>query len=146
MTKIRAGFLTSAAAAVTLMLGGCSPGDVELNGKLFDAVGATGLVGKASGQAKLSERQPLVVPPALDKLPQPGAQAPQEPALAEIKDPDQAKVVTASDLERRQAEYCKANYEPLKARGDATADSVTGPAGPCRNSVLTAFSKWNKGD
>ena len=145
MSIIRAGFCTSALFA-GVVLAGCSPGDIQFNGKVFDAINATGLVGTPSGQAKMAERQPLVVPPALDKLPAPGSAPPEDPSLAEIQDPDKAKVVSASEREWRQAEFCKANYDPAKARGDATADAITGPAGPCRPSAFTAFSKWNKGD
>ncbi|SRR6476659_6550942 len=145
MSIIRAGFCTSALLA-GFVLAGCSPGDIQFNGKVFDAINATGLVGTPSGQAKMAERQPLIVPPALDKLPAPGAAQPEDPSLAAIQDPDKAKVVSASERDRRQAEFCKANYDPAKARGDATADAITGPAGPCRPSAFTAFSKWNKGD
>lgn len=145
MNKIRAAGYASAAFAA-LLLAGCSAGDVEFNGKAFDAIGATGLLGKASGQAKLAERQPLIVPPSTDKLPQPGSGPVEEPAVAEIQDPDKAKIVSASDMERKQAEFCKANYEPAKARGDATADHIVGPTGPCRKSILDAMTKWNKGE
>ena len=70
MSIIRAGFCTSALLA-GFVLAGCSPGDIQFNGKVFDAINATGLVGAPSGQAKMAERQPLIVPPALDKLPPP---------------------------------------------------------------------------
>ncbi len=133
----------SAGLAAALLAGGCSPGDVELNGKLFDAVGASGVLGKQAGTTKMVERQGIVVPPSLDKLPEPGATQPTA-QLAEVKDPDKVKRVNAAELQRQQAAFCKENYELAKMRGDSNADQAAGPAGPCRASVLTALDKWNK--
>lgn len=135
----------SAAMAAALMAGACSPGDVEYNGKIFDALGATGIAGKQAGQTRMVERQGLVIPPSLDKLPPPGETAPTA-QLAEVKDPDSVKRLNAAELARQQAAYCKEHYELAKLRGDSDAEQAAGPAGPCRASVLTALDKWNKGD
>lgn len=141
------GAASLAASLLALALAGCSAGDVEFNGKIFDAVGATGLVGKPSGQARMAERQPLIVPPALDRLPQPGSGMPAgADATASLVDPEKAKVLSAAELDRRQEAYCKEHYELAKMRGDRHAESASGPAGPCRKSAFEAFSKWNKAD
>lgn len=143
MHRASAALLAGLAAA----LAGCSAGDVELNGKIFDAVNASGLVGKPNGKVKIAERQPLVVPPSLDRLPPPGEAMPETAdATRQVVDPERAKSINAAELQRQQAEYCKVNYEQAKARGDVAADSAVGPAGPCRPSALAAFAKWNKGD
>ena len=98
------------------------------------------------GDPKLAERAPLVVPPSLDRLPPPG-EAPAPTAIADIKDPDAAKAVSRAELEAKQAEYCKMNYEQALAHGDeATANNAEGPLGPCRKSVLTSIKKWNEED
>ncbi len=133
--------------AVGLALGaaGCSMDDVQLNGGIFDAVGLSdsARAKSKSGEPKLAERAPLVVPPRVDSLPQPGeAQAPQDPQLAAIHDPDEVAKKTQEQLEKEQAEYCAKNYN----EHDASSDSAEGPLGPCRKSVLTAIKNWNSGD
>lgn len=135
----------AACLGAALLAGACSPGDVELNGKLFDAVGASGVLGKQAGSAKMAERQGLVVPPSLDRLPPPSETVPTA-QLAEVKDPDKMKRVSAADLKEQQAAYCKEHYEFAKQRGDAQADQAVGPAGPCRVSALDMLTKWNKGE
>ena len=144
----------NAGLAVALCLGlgaaGCSTDDVQFNGGIFDAVGLSDSA-KAklrSGDPKIAERAPLVVPPSLDKLPTPGEQpAPQNQSIAGIKDPDEVKKVSQAELERRQAEYCKVNYDDAKTRGDeTTALNAEGPLGPCRPSVLSSIKKLNSGD
>ncbi len=140
-TAFCAGVLVAAAG-----VGGCGLEDgVQLNGKIFDAVGLnTGSVKEK--EPKMADRSPLVVPPALDKLPEPGSGKTSQPDLAEVKDYDAQHRTSQQDLEKQQAEYCKKNYEPAVQRGDASADSLEGPLGSCRGSVLTAIKKWNSGD
>lgn len=132
-----------AAAALTLALAGCSPGDVQFNGKIFDAVGLNNQ--SAPKVAQIKERQGLVVPPSLDRLPEPGTGQAPEVAIADVKDPDNQKKVSQAELERQQAEYCKQHYELAKMRGDMSADTAKGPLGLCRASVFSALQSWNKG-
>lgn len=137
-----------AAAAVAIaaaFVSACSAGDVELNGKLFELAGLSSM-GKKSGDAKLAPRTGLVVPPDLQKLPdpnQPQAEAPANDLLAQIDDPDRKQVKDQAQLEREQAEACK-KYELAKMRGDPDADMISGPLGDCRQSVLTAVGNWMK--
>jgi hypothetical protein len=134
-------------APLALLLGGCAADDIEFNGGLFNMIGLGGNKTK-SGEPKMAARAPLVVPPTLDRLPEPGT--PPEAAndaVAVLNDPDKAAKVSKAELERQQAEYCKKHYELAKAHGDETAaDLATGPLGPCRASVITAIEKWNKED
>lgn len=137
----------AAALACAVLVGGCGAGDVAFEGKIFDAMGLNNQT-KAPEQ-KLAERAPLVVPPGLDKLPEPGsADQPSgyEGDLAQIDDPDRKKVTSQAELERQQAEYCEKNYTLAKQRGDPNADLAKGPLGECRPSVLTSFQKWNKSE
>jgi hypothetical protein len=131
------------ALCLGLGLGGCSMGDVELNGGVFDVLGMSPGSQSKGSEPKMTERAPLVVPPTLDRLPAPGEETPASPQLAAIQDPDEAKKLSQAELEQQQAEYCRKNYEIPKARGDDSADAATGPMGPCRASVLTAIKKWN---
>ena len=130
-----------------LLAAGCGADDIELNGKIFDALGVSGQQKKAD-DAKLAPRQGLVVPPDTASLPEPGSgrDVTSEADLAFINDPDRKKEIDKTELARRQAEYCKVHYELPKARGDTSADDAVGPAGPCRATFLSAMKKWNGGE
>jgi hypothetical protein len=130
-------------AVVALGIAGCSSDDIQFNGGIFDAVGLNDA--KRTGDPKMAERAPLVVPPSLDRLPTPG-EAQAAPQIADIKDPDAEKAVSRAELEAKQAEYCRKNYDDPMSRGDQSVTSVEGPMGPCRKSVLTAIKKWNAED
>jgi hypothetical protein len=132
-------------AFMGVAVGGCSPGDIQLNGKIFDALGVNS-ESTSSKVPKLRERTGLIIPPDTGSLPAPGTGETPEPMLAEIKDPDQMKKVSQLDLERQQAAYCKEHYELAKLRGDLSADAAKGPLGLCRPSAISALEKWNKSD
>ena len=132
----------------TLSLAACAPGDVELQGKIFDAVGVSGTQQGGGRVVKMADRAPLVVPPDPSRLPAPGETGSTETAdvLAAIDDPDRKKQKSKAELERQQAEYCRVNYELPKARGDSSAASAKGPLGPCAPSIFSALKKWNASD
>ncbi len=142
----RLAFATAAAVAC-LGLSGCGAGDVELNGKIFDALGVSSATQQKSGDPKVAARNGLVMPPSTGSLPVPGSGPPPEAEadLAFINDPDRKKTVDKTELARRQEEYCKVHYEQAKARGDTSADSAVGPAGACRPTFLSAM-KMFQGD
>jgi hypothetical protein len=133
------------AVAAPIALAGCSADDVELNGKIFDAVGLSGPAAK-SAEPKMKERAGLVMPPNPERVPEPGLPAEGSGAVNEVaalNDPDKMETVSRKELERQQAEYCKVNYEQAKARGDNDADQASGPLGPCRGSVFSAIKSWS---
>lgn len=133
-------FATGMAAA--LALSACADG-VELNGKIFDAMGvSTASLQKSSGTPKVAERQALVLPPDPSRLPEPGSGA-RDAQLSGANDAlpldaDEKKKMAQSDLERQQAEYCKKNYDTAKALAmKVEANMARGPLGPCAgNSML----------
>jgi hypothetical protein len=133
------------AACLTLGIAGCGSDDIAFNGGIFDAVGLSDAGKAKTGDPKMAERAPLVVPPSLDRLPPPGEAAPSS-QIADIKDPDEEKKLSQAELQAKQDEYCKKNYDDPKARGDESVESVEGPLGPCRRSVLTAIKNYNKSD
>ncbi len=143
--KLKPETIRAAVAAVAAMsVSACGVDGVELNGKIFDAVGLN--TGSVKSEPKLKDRAPLVVPPGLEAgLPEPGsgkaATAAYDPGIA---DHDAINKPGKAELERRQAEYCKVHYEQAKAHGDETADLAKGPLGECRPSVLTAIGKANE--
>jgi hypothetical protein len=142
---------TGAYAASCMMiagLAGCGMvDDVQMNGKLFDALGVNS-TGSVKKEAKVAERQPLIVPPGLDKLPTPGANgaAAQANAIPGVEDHDVKKIVSQEALQNQQAEYCKVHYEQAKQHGDNNADLAEGPMGPCRGSVFSAVKKLTGGE
>lgn len=133
-------------AIALLALSGCGGFEgVELKGKVFDVIGVNG--DKNSKTPKMQRRAGLVTPPSLERLPNPDEKpATGGDALASIADPDRIEKEAPEALARRQAEYCKKHYEPAVQRGDDTAASIEGPAGPCRRSVMTAIEKLNSSD
>lgn len=137
-----------AAAATVLALAGCAPGDVELQGKIFEAAGIAGTQQGGGRTVKLADRAPLVLPPDANHLPAPGETGSTDgpDQLAAIDDPDRKKVRTKTQLEKQQAEYCRINYELPKARGDSSADAATGPLGSCKPSIFSAMKKWNESE
>lgn len=140
------GFAMGIVSALAVAASGCSMDDVQLNGKIFDAVGlnTTGSVHK--GDPKVAERQPLVVPPSTNQLPVPGSEGPPTQGVAGLQDYDAKTVTSQADLERQQAAYCKVHYEEAMQRGDNEADQAAGPLGPCRGSIFSAIKKWNSSD
>lgn len=131
-------------AMLALGSAGCGYDGVELNGKIFDAMGVNGSASRE--EVKLKRRTDLVIPPATASLPEPGKEPPPQADLAEIQDHDRSKQVNQEELMRRQKEFCDKNYKQAIARGDDTAYSVKGPAGPCHASIFSAISDWNKSD
>jgi hypothetical protein len=137
--------LVAMASAAALSLAGCGGIDgVQLNGKVFDAVGLNGSSGP-QGDPKMAVRQPLVMPPGLQALPPPGSGKAEQPTLADIQDPDKKLKVSQADLEQKQAEFCKKNYEEPMSRGDDSGISAQGPLGSCNKSIFTAVQKWTTG-
>lgn len=124
------------AGLVAAALAGCSADDVQLNGKVFDALG----VNTSSTNRELAEigpRSGLVIPPNLSSLPQPGSGQSGEPQIAEIQDYDAKRTTSRTDLEKQQAEYCAKHYDMARAMGNQDAELVEGPLGRCQKSVLS---------
>ena len=107
--------MTLAGALVcALLLGGC--GAVEFEGKVFDYMGVSG--DRQEADVKMSERPPLMVPPSLNTLPQPGTSA---AVAADRQDwPD--------DPERVKKRVAKAEQD-AKAKREAEMDPLNPYAG-----------------
>jgi len=134
-----------AAISCALLFAGCSGDDIELNGKIFDAVGLNNKT--KSAEPKLAARAPLVMPPSMDRVPEPGQPVESvAPEVAALADPDVVAKTSKAELERQQAEYCKKNYELAKAHGDNDADLASGPLGPCRGSIFSVIKNMTSSD
>jgi len=91
--------------AFAAVLGGCG-GGVELEGKVFDYMGVSGE--RQEADMKMSERPPLLVPPDVKTLPQPGTNAavaaarqdwPDDPELVRQRIAKQEKAKEAEIVE-----------------------------------------------
>jgi hypothetical protein len=138
MTKAAAksrllGLMAVSVAAVALA--GCGDGGVELNGKLFDALGVSEASQRnAKSEPKLRERTGLVVPPDTNRLPEPGSGAAGEPDLnSQVSDPERRKALAAAEKARLHQAYCsgEANWKERVADRNASARAPTSPYGPC---------------
>ena len=111
-------------------LSACSTGigdtEIELNGKVFDAFGLTSS-GK-SGEQKLVQRAPLVLPPDDKKLSAPGSSsllANQWP-----DDPDARKIALAKLAKKKKKENCDGG-NPEKFKGLEGIEQATDPMKGC---------------
>lgn len=126
-----AGFAVVAVAA--LGLSGCADG-VELNGKIFDAMGVGSNSQKAEREARVEPRSPLVPPPRTDKLPVPGEE--NNAHMAWPTDPDTKKKQAALDAQKKRQQDC-ANEKKF----GTAADDKQGNNDPKRDcgSILNLF-------
>jgi hypothetical protein len=137
---LRAGAL-AATLGLALSAGGCGGVDgVELNGAVFDYLGVSSKSSSAERTPKMDNRPGIVVPPQLDRLPEPGSgQVAAEQAWP--TDPDEARVQRASAAEHQHAQFCREALWKAKAAGDPRP--VNGPLGPCSQSTLQALTGSN---
>ena len=143
MTGNRASLRTLlAVAAMTgaLALSGCGTTDgVQLNGKIFDWMGVSESSQAANKrEPKLADRTGLVVPPNLARLPEPGADAPQDAAF-NLNDPDQKRFAAAAEREREHKAHCSGERNWKERAIDKNVTSARSPYGPCNELVGDAL-------
>jgi hypothetical protein len=134
----RVGRAIASAIIGALALGGCSAGDVELNGAVFDYLGVSSKTQASKAQPRLGPRAGLVVPPNTEKLPEPGSgvETASVPSADQWPtDPDEARKNQANELERKHAAFCQDAL--WRARAAGQTDPVRGPNGLCTPSILT---------
>lgn len=123
----------AASVAVCLLLAACADG-VQLEGKVFDWMGVSpsALEGSKS-EPKLADRAPLVVPPSVTRLPEPGTgQPPANTDIAALKDPDLRKKAAAAERERLHLAYCRGEVQwKDKALNPTGMGANRSPYGPC---------------
>jgi hypothetical protein len=136
--------------AVALALSGCSAGDFELNGKIFDVLGVSSASQTPQKEPRLAARPGLVLPPNPDALPDPSSVPPPVAAVDNPswpKDADDARRVATSDSARKQEEFCKkdGNWREKSMRDEV--GSTSGPGGNCSGNLFSAiFSKGASSD
>ena len=128
MTGLRA----AAAVVGALALSACADG-VQLEGKLFDMMGvSSSALDARRAEPKMADRAPLVVPPSVTRLPEPGTQQPKDTDLAALKDPDIRKKAAAAERERLHLAYCRGEIQwKDKALHPEKKGANRSPYGPC---------------
>lgn len=119
--------------AASMLVAGCGNDGIELNGKLFDALGVSDAAQKSSRrEPKLQERTGLVVPPDVNRLPEPGSGGAPD-VSAEVKDPERVKAASAAERARQHKLYCSGelNWKDRVASREAASAAATSPYGPC---------------
>lgn len=130
------------AASAAFGLAGCSDG-VELNGKLFDALGVSAASqAAAKREPQLPQRSGLVMPPDQTRLPEPGAQGGEvDPQLAALNDPEKKKELAAAERARLHKAYCSGELT-WKESAFNREHQARSPYGPCGG--LAVGNMFNK--
>jgi hypothetical protein len=122
-----------AAVAVTsaLLLGAC--GDVQLEGKIFDWMGiSSSALDAKTSDPKMTARAPLVVPPNVNRLPEPGSGKSADTDLAALNDPEKKKQAAATERERLHLAYCRGEIQWKERALDPDKGGANrSPYGPC---------------
>ncbi len=115
---------------VSIAVSGCAGEGVELNGKIFDALGVSGNALGRREEPKTQARAPLVLPPSQTRLPEPGA-APQQVVGQQAwpQDRDQQKVAAAEEQKRKKANCQDENWKERATK--------PGEASPCGGSLFS---------
>jgi hypothetical protein len=134
-------FATGALIASCLALGACADG-VELNGKIFEMMGVSGSSADKP-DPKMADRAPLVLPPNVNRLPEPGSGKTTSEDVAAINDPELRKAAAAKEKERLHLAYCRGDLQwKDKAMNPQTAVAKS-PYGPCPTLFGTITGKGN---
>ena len=117
---------------VTLTLGACVDG-LQLEGKVFDWMGiSSSALDAKKSEPKMTARAPLVVPPNVTRLPEPGSGKPADADLAALKDPELKKQAAAKERERLHLAYCRGEIQwKERALDPEKAGANRSPYGPC---------------
>lgn len=122
----------AAAVACTLALSGCGGVDgVEFNGKIFDWMGISASSQEKS-EPRMADRAPLVVPPSITRLPDPGSGKTTSEDLAALNDPELRKQAAAKERQRLHEAYCRGEIQwKDKAFKPDNVGANRSPYGPC---------------
>jgi len=139
------GWLAGAAVASTLLVAGCADG-IDLNGKVFDWMGISPAAQEARRyEPKLADRAPLVMPPDVSRLPQPGSENVPEPTqTAWPDDPEQRKVREAQERQRLHEAYCRGDAQWKERLMKNDTNAPRSPYGPCPSIFGNVTTNINK--
>ena len=122
---------TAAMLAAGLALSGCANEGVELNGKLFDLMGVSAATqDNRTKDPRMADRAPLVVPPSVNRLPEPGSGKTTSEDIASLNDPELRKQAAAKERERLHLAYCQGELQWREKAFDPNTTNKS-PYGPC---------------
>jgi hypothetical protein len=122
----------AAAVGILALLGLTGCDSVALEGKLFDWMGiSSSALDEKSTDPKMADRAPLVVPPKLTRLPEPGSGKSDDADLAAVQDPEHKKVASAKERERLHKAYCSGEIQWKDKALDPSFSGPRSPYGPC---------------
>ena len=130
-----------------LLLAGCSGIDgIDLNGKVFDMLGVSS-ASQVKAEPQMTDMAPLVVPPSVTRLPEPGSGQVSSEDLASLRDPELDKAAAAKERERLHAAYCSGEMRwKDKAFKPQDVGAPRSPYGSCGlfGAATTDVNKVNK--
>jgi hypothetical protein len=91
----------------------------------------------------MAERAPLVVPPNVARLPEPGSGKGASEEVASLKDPEQRKLAAAKERERLHLAYCRGELQWREKAFDQNTPNKS-PYGPCPGLFSGATGSVNK--
>jgi hypothetical protein len=124
-------------------LGGCD--SVALEGKMFDWMGISGsALDEKRRDPKMAERAPLVVPPNVARLPEPGSGKTGSDDVAALNDPELKKQAAAKERERLHLAYCRGEIQWKEKAFDPSSGANRSPYGPCPGLFSGTLNNLNK--
>lgn len=132
------------AAFLSLLLSACD--GLQLEGKVFDWMGISGsALDEKRRDPKMAERAPLVVPPNVARLPEPGSGKTTTDDVAALNDPELRKQASAKERERLHMAYCRGEIQwKEKALDPNNTGANRSPYGPCPGLFSGITSGLNK--
>jgi hypothetical protein len=127
-----------------LVLTACD--SLQLEGKVFDWLGVSGSAMDAKVRdPKMPERAPLVVPPNVAQLPEPGSGKAGSEDVAALNDPELRKQADAKERERLHLAYCRGEIRWKEQAFDhSDPNARRSPYGPCPGLFSGATSNLTK--
>src|SRR5262245_9869782 len=120
------------AVAVWALLTLTACDSVGLEGKFFDWMGiSSSALDAKTADPKMEDRAPLVVPPKLTRLPEPGSGKSGDAEVAALDDPEEKKKLSAKERERLHQAYCRGEIQWKEKVLDPNYTGSLSPYGPC---------------
>lgn len=131
-------------ALSALALGACD--SLSLEGKVFDWMGVSGsALEEKRRDPRMAERAPLVVPPSVTRLPEPGSgKTGSSEDVAALNDPELRKQAAAKERERLHLAYCRGEIQWKEKAFDPGKPTNRSPYGPCPGLFSGAFDSVTK--
>jgi hypothetical protein len=131
LCRNRTVLVASGLSLLALALGACD--SIGLEGKIFDWMGISpSALDEKRRDPKMAERAPLVVPPNVSRLPEPGSGKTSSEDVAALNDPELRKQAAAKERERLHLAYCRGEIQWKERALDPNQSGTNrSPYGPC---------------